>query len=202
MKWIAYVCSAIVAGALFLPHGDSGIRNVPLLLGISGCIAIFLAYKFISLLILAHKVKKLLKKEGFQAKITRLFIQKGSIVAENNEKTLEVFLLLRRKKHCRHHFSDESHIEFWKSTRLVTKRNMAGNIARGEVDTRRVGGATISWSTRNTEKKSGRMIVMNKLPNRISDSAHREDLASGDHICSSNIILFDVDGFLNSMTKQ
>ncbi|MBQ9760270.1 MAG: hypothetical protein IJW16_02850 [Clostridia bacterium] len=202
MKWFGYFFLALIAGALFLPHRDSGIRNVPLLLGILGCIAIFLAYNFLSLLLLAHKVKKKLKRKGFQAKITRLFIRTGYIVAKNKEETVEVLLLLRRKNYCRQHFSDENHIEWWKSTRLVTKRNMAGNIARGAVDTRMVGKTTISWNTLTPEKENGRMIVMNKLPNRISDSAKSEEISSGDCICSSNIVLFDLNGFLNYMNQS
>lgn len=201
MKWLAYFLLALIAGAFFLPHGDSGIRNVPILLGILGCIAVFLAYNFLSLLLLAHRVKKGLKRKGYQAKLKHLFVRTGYIVAKVEEETVEVLLLLRRKNYCRHHFSDENHIEWWKSTRLVTKRSMAGSIARGSVDTRRVGKATIYWSTPSTKKTAGRMIVMNKLPNRISDSAKSAELSSGDRICSSDIVLFDLNGFLNHMNQ-
>lgn len=202
MKWISYFVLALIAGVLFLPQKGSGIRNIPLLLGILACIAIFIVYNLLSLLFLTCKVKKCLKKSRLQVEKIRLFIRKGYILAKNGTGTIEVCLLPRRRKFCRYHFSDEKHIEFWKSTRLVVKRSQSGYITKGAVDTRMVGKAIIRWSTLNTEKPSKQMIVMNKLPNNISDSAKKEELSSGDFICSSNIVLFDLDGFINYINKS
>ena len=199
MKWIAYFFLALLACVFFLPHGESGIRNIPLLLSILACVAISILYHFLSLLFLAHRVKKHLKENDFQVKKTRLLIRKGYIIAENQAEVAQICLLLRRKKFCRHHFDNETHIELWKSTRLVTKRNMAGKIARGSVDTRRVGKISIRWSMLSTEKTIQRMIVMDQFPNSISDSARNEELSSGDCICASDIVLFDFDGFINSI---
>lgn len=198
MKWILYAILAMIAGAFFLPKaGSTEIRNLPFLLIILTCVAIYILYKLILLLFLVHKVKSSLQEKGMKVKIKRLFIWKAYIVAQNEREAFDIFLLIRRRNYCRYHFSDENHIELWKSTFLVTKRNQAGSIAKGATTRRLVGRTTISWIPSNKEKKSNRLIVMNKLPDNISDSTKREALAEGDPICASDITLFSLNGFIN-----
>ncbi len=195
-KWFLYAGALIFGLALFLPSsGSTEIRNLPLLLAILSCIAAYFIYKFIALLILAYKIKSVLRKQGLQVKRTRLFFGKGYTVAESQNETFDVYFLLRKSKYYRYHFNTVNRLEHWKTTFAVAKSSKRGTIARGTADTRMVGWQELSWRQFVKERTVHRYIVINKLPNSISDAAHREELSEGDQICTSDIILLSLDGF-------
>ncbi len=202
MKYVVYCILAFIGLALFLPKsGSTEIRNLPLLIVIISLLLVYAAYRYIKLIFLACKVKKSLKKVGFTAKKTHLNLQTGYVIAEDDTQVYNVSLLVTKRRYCRYHFSDESNIEFIKSTASMSKSSTAGNVAKGAINTRVVGKQKIGHCDYNTDKEIKEILVMNKFPNSITDFNLKDELGNGDRICSKNLTLFDLDGFIKDLSK-
>ena len=144
---------------------------------------------------MASKVKKSLKKSGLTTKKTRLFFQTGYVIAEDNTQAFNISLLVRKKSYCRYHFSDESNIEFVKSTASMSKISTAGNVAKGAIYTRVVGKQKVARCDYNTDKELKEILVIDKFPSSITDFNLKGELGNGDRLCSSGVTLFNLDGF-------
>ena len=200
LKWFLYALALILGLAFFLPtSGSTEIRNLPLLLAILGLVLIYWLYRSILLLVLAQKIKYALRQKGLEVRRTRLLFGKGYVVAENAEETVDVYFLLLKRKYYRYHFVNPTLVEQWKTTFSVARSSKRGTVARGAADTRMVGRQNLSWRQFVEERKVQRFIVMNKLPDGISDAANREMPGEGDRICNSDVTLWSLEGFQKEM---
>ena len=198
LKWFLYAASVILGLALFLPTpGSTEIRNLPLLLALLFCLAVYLMCHLIIRLVLVHRIKSILRKKGMQVKRTRIFLGWGYVVAETPSETVDVCFLLRKKKYYRYHFCSTNRVEYWKTTFSVARSSKRGTVARGAADTRMVGRQEISWRQFVEERRVYRYVVMNRLPDSISDAARREEVSDGDCICGSDIVLISLQKFEN-----
>lgn len=197
MKYFIYCILAIVACCFFLPKsGTTEIRNLPVLVFILALIAIYFIYRFVRLVILISRVRAKLKKRGMHIRKTRFFLNKGCIIAEAENEVFNVSLLVRKKSYYRYHFENENKIEFYKSSFSVYKSSRRGTIAQGAVEQRLVGKQKIFRTSFSTNKPVTNFTVIDKLPYRISDSVSKQELGNGDNICSSDVVLFDINGFM------
>lgn len=198
LKWFLYAVAVIFGLALFLPaSGSTEIRNLPLLLALLFCLAVYLICCLIVLGIFVHRIKSILRQKGMQVKRTRIFPGWGYVVAETPTETVDVCFLLRKKKYYRYHFCSTNRVEYWKTTFSVARSSKRGTVARGAADTRMVGRQEISWRQFVEERRVHRYVVMNRLPDSISDAARREEVSDGDCICGSDIVLISLQKFEN-----
>lgn len=203
MKYFIYFILAIVAACLFLPEsGTTEIRNAPLLMAIISLIIVYYIYRFLKLVVFVCKMKGKLRKNGFEVRKTRLFFAKGNIIAETDTEVFDIWLLIRRKSHYRYYFKDINNIEMYTSTVAISKSSKRGTIARGETNTRIVGRQKISRYPLVTDKDISYFVVLDKMPSSIADSARREELGNGDKICSSDSVLYDMNGFVNLIDSK
>lgn len=155
-----------------------------------------LAYKYIKLILFVSKVKKCLKKKNKRIIKTHLYFQKACIIAQDDSRVYDICLIIRKRSYYRYHFYDADNIEFYKSSRATSLRGSRGMVARGAVYSRLVGKQKISHVDYNTEKEKSRILIINKFPYAITDSVRREELGNKDRICSSDVVLFDLNGFI------
>lgn len=203
MKYFIYFILAIISACLFLPaSGTTEIRNAPLLIAIISLIIIYYIYRFLKLVAFTCKVKSNLRKNGFEIRKNRLFFANGNVIAENANEVLDIWLLIRKKSYYRYYFKDSSNIEMYKSSTAVSKSSKRGTIARGETNTRVVGRQRITRYPYETDKNVNYFVVFDKMPTSVADSARREELYIGDKICSSDVLLYDIKGFVNLIDSK
>lgn len=196
MKYLIYCGLAFIGFLLFMPRtGDTAIRNVPLLILIISVIALYYIIKYLNTIVFSKKIKKLLSDVNMNLKNLNVLFEKGYIIAEDSNNVYNICFLIRKKSYYRYHFCAPNSIELYKSTFAVNKSNKAGTIARGAVETQKVGTQKIVYKTFTTNKTQKYFVIFNQLPDIISDSINREKLGNGDHICSSNVLLYDIQGF-------
>ena len=196
MKYIIYCLLVFVSGWLFLPKsGSTELRNVPVLITILCLIALYCVFRYIKFLSFTSKIKKELKQSGIKVQKTRLYFQKGYIVAERDTDKFDICLMSIKNRYYRYHFTDAANIEIYKTTTAISKASKSGRIAQGTPYSRLVGKQKFSFQSNNTDKQYNYILVMDKLPYSITDSTKQEELGSGEHICSSNVMLFDLKGF-------
>ncbi len=197
MKYFVYAFLAFMSCVLFLPKaGSMEIRNVPILISVIALITIYGLYRLVQIGIPMYRIGSILKKRGMKIRKIRLYFRKGYIISENEKEAYNISLLTRKRSYYRYHFDSENKIEFYKSTVAVNKSSGGGRIARGAVNQRLVGKQKISRPTFSTDKTVHHFIVINKFPYRITDSAKKEELDNGVRICLSDVLLFDLKGFM------
>ena len=199
MKYFVYVALAFIVALLFLPaSGTTQIRNLPLLLFILSVILLFMFVRFCKYVLLVVKTKKQIKKIGIQKIKIKFFPWDSffhghySIIFSHENKTAQSILLSKKRKYQRYHFDSINKLEFYRSNRVVFNSIKAkGATISKLVETNLVGKQKIKWN----DTAEIRMIVFDKLPEQITDSAKKEALSVGERICNSNIYIFDFATF-------
>ena len=206
MKYLVYVALAFIAGLLFLPAtGTTEIRNFPLLLFILSVILFFIFVRFFKYVILILKTKKELKKIGIQKIKIKFFPWVSffhghySIIFSHENKTAQIILLSKKRKYQRYHFDSINKLEFYHSNRVVFNNIKAkGATISNLVETKLLGKQKIKWDAASEI----RMIVFDKLPEQVTDSAKKEALGTGERICNSNIYIFDFATFCQRIVHE
>ena len=206
MKYLVYAALAFIAGLLFLPaSGTTEIRNLPLLLFILSVILFFIFVRFFKYVILILKTKKELKKIGIQKIKIKFFPWVSffhghySIIFSHENKTAQIILLSEKRKYQRYHFDSINKLEFYRSNRVVFNNTKAkGATISNLVETKLLGKQKIKWDAASEI----RMIVFDKLPEQITDSAKKEALGTGERICNSNIYIFDFATFCQRIVHE
>ena len=206
MKYLVYAALAFIAGLLFLPAtGTTEIRNWPLLLFILSVILFFIFVRFFKYVILILKTKKELKKIGIQKIKIKFFPWVSffhghySIIFSHENKTAQIILLSKKRKYQRYHFDSINKLEFYRSNRVVFNNIKAkGATISNLVETKLLGKQKIKWDAASEI----RMIVFDKLPEQITDSAKKEALGTGARICNSNIYIFDFATFCQRIVHE
>ena len=199
MKYFVYAVLAFIAALLFLPaSGTTQIRNLPLLLFTLSVILLFMFVRFFKYVLLVVKTKKQIKKIGIQKIKIKFFPWDSffhghySIIFSHENKTAQSILLSKKRKYQRYHFDSINKLEFYCSNRVVFNNIKAkGATISKLVETNLVGKQKIKWD----DASETRMIVFDKLPEQITDSAKKEALGTGERICNSNIYIFDFATF-------
>lgn len=200
MKYFFYFILAIIAGALFLPRSGTEIRNVPLLITIllfALAIYLFRVLKYICLMIRANKI---LKQNGFHCvKLVAIPFNlshgRYQMMFQNETDILNLVLLVQKKKYQHYYFQDANHMEFYSTNRLVLKGNrFRGAVISDLTETKLCGQQTIKWCQSPKDLNETKLLLFDRLPFKITDSAKREELGNGDEICASKAYVFDLKG--------
>lgn len=197
MNYVFYVIFALLSCFLFLPRSaNDEIRNVPILISVLSLIALYCIYRLIRFIVFTCRVKHKLNAKGFNILKMRFFLGKCNIIAENDNAIFDIYLLRRKKSYYRYHFDTANVIEFYKSSFAVSRSSKKGTIARTSADQKRVGKQKTTRIPFSNNKTINYFTVIDKFPYCITDATHREEINNGDHICSSDVILFDINGFI------
>ena len=186
MKYLVYAALVFVGMLVFLPKdGTARPDNLPLLLFLLACFALYHLLRFAKRVILLCRMRKLLLAKGASIrKFSPLSLPgRCDIIAEKGEKTLQIILLLHRSSRTQYHFETPTSVTYFKSNRLVYRAGGASGVTVSrEVDTKRVGGRSFSWSNLSDEAVVP-VLVIDRQPPLVTDSVHREPLSIGDAIC-------------------
>ena len=202
MKYVIYCILLFISALLFLPEAESSeIRNPELLLTVIALILLFFAIKFIKLSLSVNRIKKALIVNKIRIKSTRFGIGKAYIIAENSRETLDVCLLMRKKSYYKYHFTDENHIEFYKTTVTAVKNGRDRvTVSQASPEVKHVGDQRIRRqpAERGTVKY---YLVMDKFPNKITAASGNHSLGNGDRIGNSEVVLYDIKGFAAAISE-
>ena len=194
-----FICAALtfIAMLLFLPRtGSSEIRNLPLLILILSLLALSVLIRFLKYVILTAKVKKLLKRSGVRQVKIRFYPWASrlrghySLAFRHGGKEVQLFLISRKRAYPRYHFDSVDKLEFYRANRIVFNgsKTRGATISR-QVEVNRVGRQRLSWDA----AAQVRVILFDRLPGQITDSVKREELGADDRICSSDVLILDLD---------
>ena len=198
MKYVFYSILAIIALFLFLPTtGSNVIRNLPLLISLFVIIAGLVLWYLIRRAAFLQKVKKTLKKNGceiikthFNPFAARLH-GRYSVTFKINDKIICARLLIKQIKYQRYHFESAELIEFYRSNRVVFRSTkVRGATISDLVETQKVGRQPLKW-----EKADCNIIIFNKIPDHITDSAQKNLLGKGDRVCETETYIADIESF-------
>lgn len=198
MKYVFYSILAIIALFLFLPTtGSNVIRNLPLLISLFVIIAGLVLWYLIRRAAFLQKVKKTLKKNGceiikthFNPFAARLH-GRYSVTFKINDKIICARLLIKQIKYQRYHFESAELIEFYRSNRVVFQSTkVRGATISDLVETQKVGRQPLKW-----EKADCNIIIFNKIPDHITDSAQKNLLGKGDRVCETETYIADIESF-------
>lgn len=196
MKYFIYCLLAFIAFLVFAPEsGATGIRNPELLIALAVLGAIVLTVRFLKLAKLAGNMKKLLKENKYQVKRTRFGFGKVYVTAESHKETLDICLLRRKKDYLKHHFVNACHIELYKTT--VSAVRSGRDIAKVSKYSEVKSAGNIRIAKHKTEGTK-RFIVFDKFPTTISDASNKS-LQMGDKIAESEVAVFDMKSFIESI---
>ena len=204
MKYVLYVIFAIVAFLLFFPTtGSNQIRNLPLLIALLVIIAGISLWYLIRRAVFLQKVKKTLKKNGceiikthFNPFAARLH-GRYSVMFKSNGKIINALLLIRRRKYQRYHFSSIQELEFYRSNRVVFNSTKTyGATISNLVETKKVGRQPLKWDDADRN-----IIIFNKIPDHITDSAQKNLLGKGDRVCGTETYIADIESFLEYLIE-
>ena len=206
MKYFVYGALAFIAALLFLPaSGTTQMRNLPLLLFILSVVLLFVIIRFFKYVLLVVKAKKQIKKIGVQKIKIKFFPWDSffhghySIIFSHENKTAQIILLSNKRKYQRYHFDSINKLEFYRSNRVVFNNiKSKGATISKLVEAKLVGKQKIKWN----DTTEIRMIVFDKLPEQITDSAKKEALGTGERICNSNIYIFDFATFCQRIVHE
>ena len=198
MKYVLYAIFAIVAFLLFFPTaGSNEIRNLPILIAILLIAAGFVLFALIRRVVLFQKIKKAIKKRGceiiksaFNPFAARLH-GRYSVTFKSNGKIINALLLIRRRKYQRYHFASTRELEFYRSNRVVfnSTKTYGATISK-LVETKKVGRQPLKW-----EESDCNIIIFNKIPDHITDSAQKNLLGKGDRVCETETYIADLESF-------
>lgn len=201
MKYIIYTILAIFGLALFLPEpGTTQIRNLPIFIFVVSCIAVYIIYRTARLALLMRKIKKSTKSAGMTIQKSRLSIGNGYIIAKRNDENVLIRFLVRKRKFCRHHFASENVIEYYKTSAAMVKSSKRGTFAKGAVETRKVGEIQLC-TIRNESEFSKSFIVIDKMPDMVTDYKFQKNLFDGDIIGDNGAIFISFDKFAQMINK-
>ena len=196
MKYVVYTILIFIAALLFLPEsGSAEIRNLPILIFIVSIIIVLVLIRLIKHLVLMIKTIKLLKSRQITIIKVKfypwalLFRGQYTIAYENDGKTVEIAMLLRKKSYSKYHFESADKLEFYRSNRVVFKssnKSQGANITN-IIEVKKVGTQRFRWIP-TTET---RIILFDKLPSQIGDSVKRLPIEPGETICNSNLYVYD-----------
>ena len=210
MKYIVYLILAFISGMLFLPEsGSTQIRNLPLLIAILILFLGVFIIRFIRYIRLLFKVKSSLKQKGFQcvrfriSSIGAILHGRSNMTFQNGKEELNVVFFIRKKRFQHYFFRNINHIEFYRSNRVVFNNIKAyGATVSKMVETKLVGKQKIKWNEHDLSPDRTNVLLFEKLPYKISDSARKEELCNGDPVCSSSVYLYDLNGFLDALERD
>lgn len=199
MKYVLYAIAVIIGFFLFIPEsGSTEIRNVPLLILIVSLIILSFLIRFFKHVALMRKTEKLLRQNGVKSVQTTFFPWDSrfrgrySMTFQHEDKSVQIAFLCRQRKYQRYHFDKIDQLEFYNTNRVVFKgTKIKGATISNAIETNLVGKQKLKWD------KSAviRMILFDKLPEQITDSASRQVLAAGDQICGSDIYICNWEWF-------
>ena len=151
-------------------------------------------------LIVMRKIKKTAKSVGMTIQKSRLSIGNGYILAKNNEENMCIRFLVRKRKFCRHHFASENVIEYYKTSAAMVRSSKIGTFAKGPAETRKVG-ETQLCDVKNEVEFSKSFIVIDKMPDTVTDYKLRGGLFDGDSIGDSGVIFISLQNFIELINK-
>ena len=196
MKYAVSIALIFVAAFFFLPEpGSTAIRNLPLLILIVGLVFLSFCVYLFRLVVLIWKTRRLCLKGDAAIRRVRLAPGKSYLIAAHGDETFVIRFLIRKRSYYHYHFTDVNRVEYFKSSRAVCRANkVTGEVRIGAVNTRLVGHKNLRPLNISQDGKTTEILLMNKFPQRISDSMHKY-LENGDRICHSEIRLYNYAGF-------
>ena len=204
MKYVLYAIVFIISFFLFVPlHGSTEIRNFPLFVLLISLIVIAILIRLLKYGILMSKTKKSLQQKGmkhiqtwFLPWVSR-FHGRYSMMFQNEGKNVQIMFLCTKKKYQRYHFERDDRLEFYNTNRVVFKGSkIRGATISNAIETNMVGKQKLKWN----ESAGIRVILLDKLPEQVTDSASRDGLDAGDRICDSDIYVWDWTSFSKQNT--
>ena len=196
MKYVFYSILAIIALFLFLPTtGSNEIRNLPLLIALLVIIAGIILWYLIRRAAFLQKVKKTLKKNSCEIIKTHFnpfaahLHGRYSVTFKINDKIICARLLIKQIKYQRYHFESAELIEFYRSNRVVFQSTkVRGATISDLVETKKVGRQPLKWDDADRN-----IIIFNKIPDHITDSAQKNLLSKGDRVCETETYIADLE---------
>ena len=201
MKYIIYTILAVFGLALFLPEpGTTEIRNLPIFIAVIACIAIYVIYRTIRLALLMRKIKNAIKSAKMSSQKARLGMGNGYVIAKRNDENVLIRFLVRKRKFCRHHFSSENVIEYYKTSAAMVRSSKIGTFAKGAVETRKVGEIQLCDMPKGFEFSKS-FIVIDKMPDTVTDYKLKGGLFDGDFVGDSGVIFISAQKFSELIKK-
>ena len=202
MKYIIYIILAVFGLVLFLPEsGSTQIRNIPIFIFVISCIAIYIIYRTARLALLMRNIKTAIKSAGLMTKKSRLCMGNGYVIAKNNEENICIRFLVRKRKFCRHHFANDSTIEFYKTSAAMVRSSKRGTFAKGSVETKKVGEINLC-ALPNALEYSQLFIVTDKMPDMLTDYKFKKNLFNGDCVGDNGAIFISFEKFVELINNK
>lgn len=195
MKYLVYTAIVFATGLLFLPEtGTTEIRNLPLLIFLLFLALLSIVVRVAKYAVLMAKTKKLLRNNGATGIRGRFlpfaswFHGHYSVVFQHQSRMVQFLLLARKRSYQRYHFNSIERLEFYRANRVVYKRGGQYEATISNlVEVNRVGRQKIKWNG----SAEVRAVLFDKLPDWISDSVKKDNLAAGDRIGNSDVLVLD-----------
>ena len=201
MKYIIYTILAVFGLVLFLPEpGTTEIRNLPIFIAVIACIAIYVIYRTIRLALLMRKIKNAIKSAKMSPQKARLGMGNGYVIAKRNDENVLIRFLVRRRKFCRHHFASENVIEYYKTSAAMVRSSKIGTFAKGAAETRKVGEIQLC-DIKNELEFSKSFIVIDKMPDTVTDYKLKGGFFDGDFIGDGGVIFISAQKFSELIKK-
>ena len=201
MKYIIYTILAVFGLVLFLPEpGTTEIRNLPIFIAVIACIAIYVIYRTIRLALLMRKIKNAIKSAKMSSQKARLGMGNGYVIAKRNGENVLIRFLVRKRKFCRHHFASENVIEYYKTSAAMVRSSKIGTFAKGAVETRKVGEIQLCDVPKGFEFSKS-FIVIDKMPDTVTDYKLKGGLFDGDFVGDSGVIFISAQKFSELIKK-
>ena len=201
MKYIIYTILAVFGLALFLPEpGTTEIRNLPIFIAVIACIAIYVIYRTIRLALLMRKIKNAIKSAKMSPQKARLGMGNGYVIAKRNDENVLIRFLVRKRKFCRHHFASEKVIEYYKTSAAMVRSSKIGTFAKGAAETRKVGEIQLCDMPKGFEFSKS-FIVIDKMPDTVTDYKLKGGLFDGDFVGDSGVIFISAQKFSELIKK-
>ena len=204
MKYVLYAIAFIISFFLFVPlHGSTEIRNFPLFVLLVSLIIIAILVRLFKYAVLMVKTKKILRQKGLKSTRTiffplaSCFRGRYSMMFQHEGKNVQIVFLCVKKNNQLYHFEKNDKLEIYRAIRAVTISPPDSRTKRYRykfhppLDIHKVGQQKIRWN----EAATTRIILFDKLPEQVTDSANRDGLDAGNQICKSNTFLWDWKSF-------
>ena len=204
MKYVLYAIAFIISFFLFVPlHGSTEIRNFPLFVLLVSLIMIAILVRLFKYAVLMVKTKKILRQKGLKSTRTiffplaSYFRGRYSMMFQHEGKNVQIVFLCVKKNNQLYHFEKNDMLEIYRAIRAVTISPPDSSTKRYRykfhppLDIHKVGQQKIRWN----EAATTRIILFDKLPEQVTDSANRDGLHAGNQICKSNTFLWDWKSF-------
>ena len=195
MKYAVYVGLAILAGVLFLPNANSTqLRNVPLLIALLSVLLLAVLIQLFRYAVFMAKAKKRLQNRLIRLTQSKFYpwAARGhghySFTLEWEGQTVQILLLVQKKRYQRYHFDRVDTLEFYRANRVVFRQgNVEGAKISKLVEVKQVGKQKLQWD----DGAAIRVVLFDRLPSEITDSTQKELLGAGDRICGSDVYVLD-----------